>query len=94
MTDKNFTRELNQYKKWSSLFTGRPNWKRIFVAMRQNYVGADIGVFLCGPRPIAVQLQSCCKKFSDDRPTKKEEQETVDKGGKKPTFFTFHQENF
>ena len=26
VTDTNFQRELQSYKKWSSLFTGRPNW--------------------------------------------------------------------
>jgi len=94
VTDKNFQRELNQYKKWSSLYTGRPNWKRIFAEMRRKNTSAgvekDIGVFLCGPRPIAVQLQKCCRQYSDDRTTKKEENDM----STKRTYFSFHQETF
>ena len=96
VTDPSFQRELNSYKKWSSLYTGRPNWKRIFQELRQSHKGNDVGVFLCGPRPIALALQGCCKKFSDDRPKKHETEENGGGGGQDGprTYFTFHQENF
>jgi NADPH oxidase 2 len=92
VTDADFQRELNSYKKWSSLFTGRPNWKRIFGELRKKYKGKDVGVFACAAPPIVSALAKSCKKFSDDRP-KKGYQDDISVDEVK-TYFSFHQENF
>eukprot|EP00742_Colponemidia_sp_Colp-10_P005362 GILJ01005730.1.p1 GENE.GILJ01005730.1~~GILJ01005730.1.p1 ORF type:complete len:1207 (-),score=135.75 GILJ01005730.1:170-3724(-) len=63
-------------------FAGRPNWRRIFKNISQNHPSQDVGVFLCGPRPVALELASACKKFSAPKGTP---------GG---VSFTFHKENF
>ena len=59
----------------------------IKLVIRQENLGKEIGVFLCGPPPIAADLKKCCKKYSDDMIAKKKE-------GLEGTCFVFHQENF
>ena len=91
VTDKDFNRELEGFKKWSSLFTGRPNWRRIFGELRKAHKGEEIGVFFCGPGPIALQLKQNCKKFSDPKPS---HGRAEDDGDEPRTSFDFHMENF
>ena len=87
ISDPQFQLELKDYGRWAQLFTGRPKWQRIFQEIRQENLGKEIGVFLCGPPPIAADLKKCCKKYSDDMIAKKKE-------GLEGTCFVFHQENF
>ena len=88
ISDSKFQTELKDYGRWAQLFTGRPKWARIFQEIRQENLGKEIGVFLCGPPPIAADLKKCSAKYSDDRVAKRKE--GLDDG----TYFIFHQENF
>ena len=91
ISDKGFQRELEDYGQWASLYTGRPKWDRIFQGVRKDSLKThhkEIGVFLCGPPAIAVQLETCSKKYSDDRIANRRE------GVTDGTYFTFHQEHF
>ena len=94
LTDTTFQRELHSYKKWSSLFTGRPDWRRIFGELRKQHKGKDVGVFACAAPPIVTALAKMCNKFSDDRPKKGRNQGETESKEQLRTFFTFHQENF
>jgi len=38
-------------------FMGRPNWKRIFPKLAEQYPGETIGTFLCGPQALRGELQ-------------------------------------
>lgn len=38
-------------------FLGRPNWGRIFPGVADKHPGEDVGVFLCGPQAIRMELQ-------------------------------------
>ena len=88
ISDAKFQAELKDYGRWAQLFTGRPRWDRIFQEIRKENLGQETGVFLCGPPPIAADLQRCSKKYSDDRVANMRE------GKEGGTYFTFHQENF
>lgn len=87
LTNSDFAHEIKNFKKWSKVYMGRPNWRRIFGELRKNHKGKEIGVFMCGPPAIASQLSQCCRKYSDP------------KGGlvgdmSERTAFVFHKENF
>ena len=84
VTDTKFQASLKEYRRYCNLFTGRPNWSRIFGDTRKKNIGKEIGVFLCGPPAIGAALRKCCKKFSDP-PEERQE---------RPTVFVYHQENF
>lgn len=53
---------------------GRPEWERIFNAIKlsnssivsSNGGKLDVGVFFCGPVPLAHTIGDCCKKSSTD----------------------------
>ncbi|KAI8810577.1 ferric reductase NAD binding domain-containing protein [Cladochytrium replicatum] len=52
---------------------GRPNWDGIFagVAAQNNSFGADeVGVFYCGPSPLAETLRKACRKVNSNGGTK------------------------
>ncbi|GMJ05804.1 ARABIDOPSIS THALIANA RESPIRATORY BURST OXIDASE HOMOLOG F, respiratory burst oxidase protein F [Hibiscus trionum] len=43
---------------------GRPNWFNIFSKLARRHRGARIGVFYCGPKALAREMQKLCTKFS------------------------------
>jgi len=59
-------------------YAGRPNWRRIFKQMQQQYPKEEVGVFLCGPPQVADELADSCRSFSQPNGTR----------------FTFRKENF
>jgi hypothetical protein len=69
-----------------SQFSGRPNWNRVFKTIAKEKAGHEIGVFLCGPPPVALELSKACKSHSDVR--------KVSGSDSARTVFTFHKENF
>ncbi len=75
-----------------SQFSGRPNWNRIFKKIAQEKAGTDIGVFLCGPPPVAQALAAACKLHSGDRKERKGKSSSELHEAR--TIFTFHKENF
>ena len=64
-------------------YTGRPNWDRELKSIASDHVGEHIGVFMCGPAPIAVQLRAACTRNSRRQ-----------KEHKVRTRFVFHEEVF
>ncbi len=48
---------------------GRPHWDRIFPAFKESQLKTSkktrMGVFYCGPHPLAVKLNEACIKHSD-----------------------------
>ena len=64
-------------------YTGRPNWDRELKSIASDHVGEHIGVFMCGPAPIAVQLRAACTRNSRRQ-----------KEHKVRTRFVFHKESF
>ncbi|KAF7324947.1 FAD-binding FR-type domain-containing protein [Mycena kentingensis (nom. inval.)] len=46
---------------------GRPNWEKMFKDLGQRHSESDIGVFYCGPQPLASTLRYQCNKNSDAR---------------------------
>jgi len=61
-TDLNDPRVRNLTKQFR-VFSGRPNWKRIFEEVKNANIGQNIGVFLCGGGARALETNS--EKFSD-----------------------------
>ncbi|GAA6060317.1 hypothetical protein JCM10212_002958 [Sporobolomyces blumeae] len=60
---------------------GRPNWNVLFPSIAQAHRDVrEIGVFFCGPKPLAGQLEKCCKTFSQP--------------GEDGTRFVWRKENF
>ncbi|KAK7038179.1 FAD-binding FR-type domain-containing protein [Favolaschia claudopus] len=49
---------------------GRPNWNNIFASIAQKHTESDVGVFFCGPTPIATALHLNCNKYSDPEGTR------------------------
>ncbi len=68
-------------------FAGRPSWNRIMKEKAVKHKGTEIGVFLCGPAVMAVDISGACRNNS-----------TKEKNVKSPTvsrtIFKFHKENF
>ena len=84
VTSDKFKRTLGEFQEWCHLYTGRPNWRRIFGEKKKAHGdGSRVGVFLCGPPAIAHQLDQQCRKFSDPK---------HHPGG--GTRFVMHKENF
>ncbi|KAJ3033012.1 hypothetical protein HDV00_006857 [Rhizophlyctis rosea] len=74
-------------------FSGKPNWNRILQEIAQTHNGEEVGVFMCGPLPLARELSQACKKQNIAL--------REGKGGKRAmgqeeerTAFRFHKENF
>ncbi|KAF8181215.1 NADPH oxidase B [Mycena galopus ATCC 62051] len=44
---------------------GRPNWDKMFTSIAQQHPESDVGVFFCGPAPIAKALGENSNKHSD-----------------------------
>ena len=66
VTDKKVAAEIEEMGKWTTLFTGRPNWNRVFKGVRKEArPGEHIGVFFCGPPPIASALKKASRTHSD-----------------------------
>ena len=59
---------------------GRPNWDEIFEDVSAKNPTTDVGVFLCGPKPLAVALHDACDKWTNE--------------SKYETRFFFHKEHF
>lgn len=57
---------------------GRPDWFNVFSKLARRHRGDRIGVFYCGPLPLARELERLCTKFST----------------KTTTRFVFHKENY
>ena len=84
VTGEEFKKTLGEFQEWCHLYTGRPNWRRIFGEKKKAHGdGSRVGVFLCGPPAIAHQLDQQCRKFSDPK---------HHPGG--GTRFVMHKENF
>ncbi|XP_055499818.1 NADPH oxidase 1-like [Leucoraja erinacea] len=47
---------------------GRPNWDKEFHLIAQAHPKTTIGVFLCGPQPLAKALEQCTNKYSEINP--------------------------
>jgi NADPH oxidase len=62
----------------SRTYWGRPNWERIIECMFAQYPKERLGVFFCGPSPLAHSLHASCKKYASVNGS---------------TFY-FHKENF
>lgn len=48
----------------SRTYWGRPNWERIIEFLFQQYPKERVGVFYCGPAPMAHTLRYFCKKYA------------------------------
>ncbi|KAI9753608.1 MAG: hypothetical protein M4579_005072 [Chaenotheca gracillima] len=44
---------------------GRPNWDAVFKSIRKIHAPAEAGVFYCGPKPLATQLNIRCNMYSE-----------------------------
>ena len=44
----------------------RPQWVRIFEAIKENRVSRDIGVCYCGAPVIGADLAANCRRFSNE----------------------------
>jgi predicted ferric reductase/Ca2+-binding EF-hand superfamily protein len=84
---------------------GRPDWDAIFDRVKENHKGQTVGVFYCGPEPLARQLRKLCISHSPDvsdeflRNAKAQLAEAFVAGESKPelevpTYFDFHKEEF
>jgi ferredoxin-NADP reductase len=62
-------------------FSGRPNWNRIFKEMGKVHPNEKVGVFMCGPNPLARSISGAIKRNNP-------------KKGQPGTSFQFHKENF
>tara|TARA_B110000971_G_C19586061_1_gene309602 strand:+ start:168 stop:434 length:267 start_codon:yes stop_codon:yes gene_type:complete len=60
-----FQKTMGEFRDWCNLYTGRPNWRRIFAEKKKSHPSTKIGVFLCGPPAIGAQLEANSRKFSD-----------------------------
>ncbi|KAJ6539891.1 ferric reductase NAD binding domain-containing protein [Mycena vulgaris] len=49
---------------------GRPNWDRVFSSIAQKHPESDVGVFFCGPTPLAAALHENSNKYSDPDSTR------------------------
>lgn len=49
---------------------GRPNWSKIFGSIAEKHPESDVGVFFCGPAPIARDLHITSNKYSDPKHTR------------------------
>lgn len=61
--------ELRQVQQLGCTFNqyfGRPNWGRIFPAIKKEHSGEVVGCFLCGPPAIRQQLQEKATKTTGD----------------------------
>ena len=64
-------------EKWNQ-FSGRPSWNRILKSTAEKYLKTEIGVFLCGPAPMARELQNACRECNANN----------------SSMYKFHKENF
>ena len=64
---------------------GRPNWNRILKELKSKHTDDEVGVFFCGPAPIAKAISEGCKKHSSS---------LEDRRAGRGTNFVFHKENF
>jgi NADPH oxidase len=64
LTDVQDSRLVKQLK--GQTYFGRPDWRRIFGDMKNNYRAQHIGCFLCGPEAIRQQLKGAAAMFTDD----------------------------
>jgi len=48
----------------SRTYWGRPNYERIIEYLFQQYPKEKVGVFFCGPRPMAHELRAYCRQYA------------------------------
>lgn len=46
---------------------GRPHWSKVFHDVAMGSPNTDIGVFLCGPKVLSVELHENCRKMTADQ---------------------------
>ena len=57
--------ELKPHCYCSNVYTGRPNWDKIFKAKSEADDGiTEVGVFLCGNKAMGAEVLENCKKYS------------------------------
>ncbi|KAJ1989746.1 hypothetical protein H4R33_001949 [Dimargaris cristalligena] len=66
-------------------FFGRPNFDQIFAEIAAEQLKKKVGVFFCGPKPIATNLQRICRRYSSSPDSN---------GLSTGTQFEFHKEHF
>ncbi|KAG6891275.1 hypothetical protein C0995_008527 [Termitomyces sp. Mi166 len=49
---------------------GRPNWERVFGAVRERHRETDVGVFFCGPAALSKTLHQMSNKYSEPKGTR------------------------
>jgi NADPH oxidase len=49
---------------------GRPNWDRIFPTIADKHPDTDVGVFFCGPGPLASTLHQMSNKYTNPKGTR------------------------
>jgi len=67
----------------SSTTFGRPDFQKILLQANREWAGNKVGVFFCGPEPLAATVKMTCFAVNKTNGTKKQ-----------GAFFTFHQEFF
>ncbi|KAJ1970716.1 hypothetical protein H4R34_005974, partial [Dimargaris verticillata] len=65
-------------------YFGRPNFDQIFAEVAAVQTNKKVGVFFCGPKPVANTLRRVCNRFSADK------ENELGTG----TTFVFHKEHF
>lgn len=68
--------ELKAHCYCSNVYTGRPQWDKIFKEKSEANDGAtEIGVFLCGNKAMGAEVEEKCKKYSTNLKTFKFKEE-------------------
>jgi predicted ferric reductase len=68
-------------------YSGRPNWNRIMKEKAVAHSGTEVGVFLCGPAVMGLEISTACRNHSTKNHAKL-------RTGAKRTLFKFRKENF
>ncbi|KAJ1925205.1 hypothetical protein IWQ60_004698 [Tieghemiomyces parasiticus] len=66
-------------------YFGRPNFDQIFADIAAQQLRKKVGVFFCGPKPVATTLKRVCRTYSSAQDTN---------GSNTGTVFEFHKEHF
>ena len=64
-------------------YFGRPNWRGVLDKISTNHPGSRVGVFVCGPPPMAGELKGLCNRKNEQG-----------RGLETATKYVFHKENF
>ena len=71
-------------------YFGRPNWTTVFDKISNHHPGAHVGVFVCGPTPLAGEVKGNCNK----RNKQARHESRTQKDREQATTFSFHKEDF